>query len=44
MRRDDIPWSYQQKIIESALWNEMVREFGEKEGERIIRKFRVEIR
>lgn len=35
---------YQQEIRESALWDEMVREFGEEEAERILRKFRVEIR
>jgi len=35
---------YQQKIRESALWDEMIREFGEKEAEGILRKFRVEIR
>jgi len=43
MRRDDPPRSYQQEIRESALWDEMVRKFREKEAERLIRKFRVEI-
>ena len=36
--------SYQQRIRESPLWDEMVREFGEEEAERILKKFRVEIR
>ena len=41
---DDMTRRYQQKIRESALWDEMVREFGEEEAERILRKFRAEIR
>ena len=40
----DMTRRYQQNIRESALWDEMVREFGEEEAERILRKFRVEIR
>jgi len=36
--------SYQQRIRESPLWDEMVREFGEEEAERILKEFRVEIR
>jgi hypothetical protein len=35
---------YQQEIRNSPLWDEMVREFGEKEAERLLKKFRVEIR
>ena len=41
---DDMTRSYQQQIRESPLWDEMVREFGEEEAERILREFRVEIR
>ena len=41
---DDMTERYQQEIRESALWDEMIREFGEEEAERILRKFRVEIR
>jgi hypothetical protein len=41
---DDMTARYQQRIRESPLWDEMVREFGEEEAERILRKFRVEIR
>jgi hypothetical protein len=41
---DDMTRGYQQNIRKSALWDEMVREFGEEEAERILRKFRVEIR
>ena len=41
---DDMTRRYQQKIRESPLWDEMVREFGAEEAERILRKFRVEIR
>jgi len=41
---DNMTRRYQQNIRESALWDEMVREFGEEEAERILRKFRVEIR
>ena len=41
---DDMTRSYQQKIRKSALWDEMVREFGEEEAERLLRKFRVEIK
>ncbi len=35
---------YQQNIRQSLLWDEMVREFGEQEAERLLREFRVEIR
>jgi hypothetical protein len=35
---------YQQEIRNSSSWDEMVREFGEKEAEQILREFRVEIR
>ena len=41
---DEITGSYQQKIGESRLWGEMVREFGEEEAERLLREFRVEVR
>ena len=41
---DDMTARYQQTIRESPLWDEMVKEFGEEEAERILRKFRVEIR
>ena len=41
---DDMTRLYQQNIRKSALWDEMVKEFGEEEAERILRKFRVEIR
>lgn len=41
---DEMTGSYQQKIRESPLWDEMVREFGEEEAERLLREFRVEIR
>ena len=39
----DMTRTYQQNIRESPLWEQMVREFGEKEAERILREFRVEI-
>lgn len=35
---------YQQNIRQSPLWDEMVREFGEQEAERLLREFRVDIR
>jgi hypothetical protein len=41
---DEMTMVYQQKIRESALWDEMVKEFGEQGAERILREFRVEIR
>ena len=41
---DEMTGSYQQKIRESPLWDEMVREFGKEEAERILKEFRVEIR
>ena len=41
---DEMTGSYQQKIRESPLWDEMVREFGEEEAERILRGFRVDVR
>jgi len=41
---DDMTRRYQQKIRKSPLWDEMVREFGAEEAERILAKFRVEIR
>jgi len=41
---DEMTGSYQQKIRESPLWDEMVREVGEEEAERILKEFRVEIR
>lgn len=36
--------AYQLNIRKSRLWEEMVREFGEEEAERLLREFRVEIR
>jgi len=41
---DEMTRVYQQNIRESPLWEEMVREFGEEEAERILREFRVEVR
>ena len=41
---DDMTRRYQQKIRKSPLWDEMIGEFGEEEAERILRKFRVEVR
>ncbi len=41
---DEMTRDYQQKIREPALWDKMGREFGEEEAERILRKFRVEVR
>ena len=35
---------YQKSIRNSALWDEMVRQFGEKEAERLLLEFRVEVR
>jgi hypothetical protein len=35
---------YQKGIRNSPLWNEMVRQFGEKEAERLLLEFRVEVR
>ena len=43
-RLDEMTGSYQQKIRESPLWAEMVRELGEEEAERILKEFRVEMR
>ena len=40
---DDMTGTYQQNIRDSALWDHMLKEFGEGENERILRKFRVEI-
>ncbi len=41
---DEMTRAYQQNIRESPLWEEMVREFGEEEAERLLREFRVEVR
>jgi hypothetical protein len=41
---DDMTLRYQKEIRNSPLWDEMVREFGEEEAERVLREFRVEIR
>jgi len=41
---DDMTRTYQQNIRDSALWDPMLREFGEEEAQRILRKFRVEVR
>ena len=41
---DEMTRVYQQNIRESPLWDEMVREFGEEEAERILKEFRVEVR
>ena len=41
---DEMTKVYQQNIRESPLWDEMVREFGEEEAERLLMKFRVEVR
>ncbi len=35
---------YQKGIRNSPLWDEMVRQFGEKEAERLLLEFRVEVR
>jgi hypothetical protein len=35
---------YQANIRKSPLWDEMVRQFGEKEAERMLLEFRVEVR
>jgi hypothetical protein len=35
---------YQQNIRDSPLWDEMVKQFGEEEAERILLQFRVELR
>ena len=41
---DDMTRRYQQEIRTTPLWDEMVRELGEKEAERLLSEFRVEIR
>ena len=41
---DEMTRVYQQNTRESPLWEEMVREFGEEEAQRLLREFRVEIR
>jgi hypothetical protein len=41
---DEMTMVDQWKIRDSPLWNEMVREFGEEEAERLLREFRVEVR
>jgi hypothetical protein len=41
---DEMTGNYQQKIRESPLWDDMVRELGEEEAERILKEFRVEVR
>ena len=41
---DDMAQRYQQEIRTTPLWDEIVREIGEKEAERLLREFRVEIR
>ena len=35
---------YQKSIRNSPLWDEMVKQFGEKEAERLLLEFRVEVR
>ena len=35
---------YQENIRNSPLWDQMLRQFGEQEAERILRQFRVEVR
>lgn len=35
---------YQHNIRNSPLWDQMVKEFGEKEAERLLLQFRVEVR
>jgi len=41
---DEMTKVYQEKIRNSPLWDQMVRQFGEQEAERILREFRVEVR
>lgn len=41
---DEMTRTYQQNIRESALWDELATEFGEEEAERMLKRFRVEIR
>ena len=35
---------YQQNIRNSPLWDELVKQFGEEEAERLLLQFRVEVR
>ena len=35
---------YQQQIRNSPLWDEMIKQFGHEEAERILLQFRVEVR
>ena len=40
---DEMTELYQQNIRNSPLWEEMVKQFGEEEAERILREFRVKL-
>ena len=41
---DEATRLYQQNIRHSPLWDEMIRQFGEEEAERLLLQFRVEVR
>ena len=41
---DEMTRVYQENIRKSPLWDEMVKEFGAEEAERLLKEFRVEIR
>ena len=41
---DEASRLYQESIRNSPLWDEMVRQFGEKKAERLLLEFRVEVR
>ncbi len=40
---DEMTRLYQQNIRNSPLWEEMVKQFGEEEAERILREFQVKL-
>jgi hypothetical protein len=41
---DEASRLYQENIRNSPLWDEMVRQFGKEEAERLLLEFRVEVR
>jgi hypothetical protein len=41
---DEMNRIYQKNIRNSPIWNEMVKQFGEEEAERLLLQFRVEVK
>jgi len=41
---DEVSRTFQENIRNSAIWDEMVKQFGQEEAERLLVQFRVQVR